>query len=229
MSAGPLSRAPLAEEVTVRLRESIVSGEWPLQQRIPSEPELMERLGVSRGTLREAIKALAHAGMLEVRRGDGTYVRATSEISGTARRAYREYDDEDVLQVRFALDTQAARLAARLADDGAVAALREMLARRRRAWEDGDLAAWIAADWDFHQAVAAASGNPLLHELYSSFGDVFHGTKMAQRLRDGFDGCLPAGHEDLADAIAAGDEDAAAATVNVNLAYCLQWMPPRQA
>ncbi|GLB68956.1 FadR/GntR family transcriptional regulator [Arthrobacter mangrovi] len=228
MSGGPLARLPLAEEVTARLREAIASGEWPLQQRIPSEPELMERLGVSRGTLREAIKALAHAGMLEVRRGDGTYVRATSEISGTARRAYRAYDDEDVLQVRFALDTQAARLAAQAADDGAVAALRDMLARRRRAWDRQDLAEWIAADWDFHEAVAAASGNPLLHELYSSFGDVFHGTKMAQRLRDGFDGCLRAGHEDLADAIAVGDADAAAATVNANLGYCLQWMPPRQ-
>jgi DNA-binding FadR family transcriptional regulator len=231
---GPLHRQPLAEEVTARLRESIVTGRWPLGGRIPPEPELVASLGVSRGTLREAVKALAHAGMLEVRRGDGTYVRATSEISGTARRAYREYDDEDVLQVRFALDTQAARLAAQAAresspnDDGAVAALREMLARRRQAWAEQDLEGWIAADWDFHQAVAAASGNPLLHELYSSFGDVFHGAKMAQRLRDGFDGCLRAGHEDLADAIAAGDADAAAQTVIANLQYCVEWMPPRK-
>jgi DNA-binding FadR family transcriptional regulator len=232
---GPLHRPPLAEEVTARLRESIVTGRWPLGGRIPPEPELVASLGVSRGTLREAVKALAHAGMLEVRRGDGTYVRATSEISGTARRFYREYDDEDVLQVRFALDTQAARLAAQAAqeapaaDDGAVTALRGMLARRREAWAEQDLEGWIAADWDFHQAVAAASGNPLLHELYSSFGDVFHGAKMAQRLRDGFDGCLRAGHEDLADAIAAGDADAAAQTVIANLQYCLEWMPQRTA
>ncbi|MET1154950.1 FCD domain-containing protein [Arthrobacter sp.] len=230
----PLHRPPLAEEVTARLRESIVAGRWPLGGRIPPEPELVASLGVSRGTLREAIKALAHAGMLEVRRGDGTYVRATSEISGTARRAFREYDDEDVLQVRFALDTQAARLAAQAAqeasekDHGSVAALREMLARRRQAWVEQDLEGWIAADWDFHQAVAAASGNPLLHELYSSFGDVFHGAKMAQRLRDGFDGCLRAGHEDLADAIEAGDADAAAQTVIANLQYCLEWMPHRK-
>ncbi|MEV7649626.1 FCD domain-containing protein [Arthrobacter sp. NPDC089319] len=232
---GPLHRPPLAEEVTARLRESVVSGRWPLGGRIPPEPELVASLGVSRGTLREAVKALAHAGMLEVRRGDGTYVRATSEISGTARRFYRDYADEDVLQVRFALDTQAARLAAQAmqeapaAGDGAVSALREMLARRRQAWAEQDLEGWIAADWDFHQAVAAASGNPLLHELYSSFGDVFHGAKMAQRLRDGFDGCLRAGHEDLADAIAAGDADAAAQTVIANLQYCLEWMPQRTA
>ena len=65
-------RAPLVEEITAKLRELIHSGEWPLQQRIPAEPELMAALGISRGTLREAIKALAHSGMLEVRRGDGT-------------------------------------------------------------------------------------------------------------------------------------------------------------
>jgi DNA-binding FadR family transcriptional regulator len=183
----------------------------------------------SRGTLREGIKALAHAGMLEVRRGDGTYVRATSEISGTARKIYREYADEDVLQVRFALDTQAARLATRLAarpgGDSAITALRALLARRRQAWAEQDLEQWIAADWDFHLAVAAASGNPLLHELYASFGDVFHGTKMAQRLRDGFDGCLADGHEALVDAIVSGDEEAAVRTVNANLDYCMEWMP----
>ena len=90
----------------------IHSGEWPLQQRIPSEPELMARLGVSRGTLREAVKALAHSGMLEVRRGDGTYVRATSEMSGAARRLYQDHTAEHILEVRLGLDTQAARLAA---------------------------------------------------------------------------------------------------------------------
>ncbi|HEY1155526.1 MAG TPA: GntR family transcriptional regulator, partial [Arthrobacter sp.] len=69
MSLSPSARPPLAAEVTAKLREMVHSGEWPLNQRIPPEPELMARLGVSRGTLREAVKALAHGGMLEVRRG----------------------------------------------------------------------------------------------------------------------------------------------------------------
>jgi DNA-binding FadR family transcriptional regulator len=224
MTLGSVHRPQLADEVTERLREAIVSGQWPLQERIPPEPELMAQLGVSRGTLREGIKALAHSGMLEVRRGDGTYVRAASEIHGAARKAYRDYEDEDVLQVRFALDTKAARLAARLANDGDIAAMRTMLAKRREAWAAEDLEQWIAADWEFHLKVAESSGNRLLHELYGSFGDVFHGTKMAQRLRNGFDGCLEAGHEALVAAIAAGDEEAAVATVNANLNYCMSWM-----
>ncbi|GER22333.1 hypothetical protein NCCP1664_08300 [Zafaria cholistanensis] len=64
-----------------------------------------------------------------------------------------------------------------------------------------------------------------MHELYDSFGDVFHGTKMAQRLDKGFDGCLAAGHEDLADAIEAGDGESAVRTVIENLDCCMRWMP----
>ena len=163
-------RPPLVEEITAKLRELIHSGEWPLQQRIPAEPELMAVLGISRGTLREAIKALAHSGMLEVRRGDGTYVRATSEISGAAQRMYRDHSQVHILEVRVGLDTQAARLAARHATADDVEAMRALLEARRVAWLAEDYAGWARADWDFHVLVAQASGNPLLHELYVSFG-----------------------------------------------------------
>ncbi len=132
MTLTPRTGRPLAEEITAKLRALIHSGEWPLQQRIPAEPELMAALGVSRGTLREAVKALAHSGMLEVRRGDGTYVRATSEISGAAQRMYQDHSQEHILEVRVGLDTQAARLAARHATADDVAALRGLLDRTPR-------------------------------------------------------------------------------------------------
>lgn len=225
MSLENAARLPLAAEVTGQLRDAIVSGSWALNERIPAEPVLMEQLGVSRGTLREAIKALAHSGLLEVRRGDGTYVRATSEIRGAAQRAYRNHSDEEVLQVRFGLDTQAARLACTAATAGQITVMRELLAQRQRAWDAEDAEAWIGADWEFHLKVAEASGNSLLFELYGSFGDVFHGTEMAQRLRGGFSGCRPQGHEDLVDAIEAGDADAAGESVLSNLTYCMRWMP----
>lgn len=223
----PGARLPLADEVVARLRDAVASGRWAVGAKIPSEPELIAEFGVSRGTLREAVKALAHAGLFEVLRGDGTYVRATSEISGTAQRVFRGHTDEDVLQVRFALDTQAARLAAGAAGAAVIEVLRALLVRRHESWESGDYESWSAADWEFHLRVAEASGNPLLHELYESFGDVFHGTKMVQRLESGFDGCLAAGHEELLQAIEAGDGDAAVRTVIANLDYCMGWMPGR--
>ncbi|GAA4370960.1 FadR/GntR family transcriptional regulator [Paeniglutamicibacter cryotolerans] len=225
MSLENTARLPLSDAVTGQLRNAIVTGVWALHERIPAEPVLMEQLGVSRGTLREAIKALAHSGLLEVRRGDGTYVRATSEIHGAVQRAYRNHSDEEVLQVRFGLDTQAARLACTAATEKQVASMRGLLAQRQLAWDAEDAEAWIGADWAFHLTVAEASGNSLLLELYGSFGDVFHGREMAQRLREGFAGCRSAGHEDLVDAIEAGDAEAACDSVHSNLSYCMEWMP----
>ena len=217
------ARGPLSDDVASWLTEKISSGHWPLDSKIPAEPALIDELQVSRGTLREAIKALSHVGMLEVRRGDGTYVRATNEFDGTARQVFQQHSDTDVLQLRFALDTQAARLAAHSATKQQVEKLRELLETRRSAWKARDYEAWVQADWEFHLTVAQASGNTLLAEVYQSFGEVFHGTKMEQRLREGFDGCLAAGHEDLLTAIEEGDDSEAAQSVNTNLDYCMSW------
>lgn len=224
MSLTPSHRPALAEEVTAKLRAMIQSGEWTLNEKIPAEPWLMASLGVSRGTLREAIKALAHGGMLEVLRGDGTYVRATSEISGAAQRMYKEHTQEHIVEVRLGLDTQAARLAVRHATAEDIAAMRALLQLRRDAWQAGDYPAWARADWEFHERVAQASGNPLLHQLYVSFGGVFHDDLLRQQRRAGFNGVPHEGHDELADAIDAGDEEAAVASVYRNLDFAKEWL-----
>ena len=224
MSLTASPRPALAEEVTAKLRKMIQTGEWPLQERIPAEPELVAALGVSRGTLREAIKSLAHSGMLEVRRGDGTYVRATSELSGAARRMYKDHTEEHILEVRVGLDTQAARLAARNATEADITVMRSLLAVRQNAWTEGDYATWARADWEFHEAVAQASGNPLLHQLYTSFGGVFHSDLVRQQRRPGFDGVPAAGHGELLDAIEAHDETAAVESVQRALNSCAEWL-----
>lgn len=224
MTLSTSHRQPLADEITAKLREMIHSGEWPLHQRIPAEPELMAGLGVSRGTLREAIKALAHGGMLEVRRGDGTYVRATSEMSGAARRMYQDHTEEHILEVRLGLDTTAARLAARNATADDVTSLRAALTARETAWNAEDYEGWARADWEFHEHVAQASGNPLLHELYVSFGGVFHQELLKQQRRGRLDGLTHEGHGELVEAIEARDADAAVASVNRNLNSCAEWL-----
>ena len=68
-------REPLADQVIAQLRTQITSGEWPVGSRIPTEVELVEQLGVARNTVREAVRALAHNGLLDIRQGSGTYVR----------------------------------------------------------------------------------------------------------------------------------------------------------
>jgi DNA-binding FadR family transcriptional regulator len=158
-------RTGLVDQVIGQLRQSVESGEWPVGTRIPTEPALVEQLGVGRNTVREAVRALAHAGILEVRQGDGTYVRATSEVSGALRRLCGS-ELREVLQVRRCLEVEGARLAAAARSDGDVALLRKLLQRRDELELGDDHSAFVDADAALHFAVMRASGNTVLTELY---------------------------------------------------------------
>ncbi|MHA7270782.1 FadR/GntR family transcriptional regulator [Arthrobacter sp. HLT1-20] len=216
MTLSPSHREPLAQEVTGKLRAAISSGLWPIDGRIPSEQALMQELGVSRGTLREAIKSLAHVGMLDVRRGDGTFVRATSEIAGATQKLIGRHGAHHVIEVRLGLDTQAAHLAAIHSSAEQVDHMRALLSARRDAWDRQALDEWVARDWEFHLAVAQASANPLLAELYASLGDALRSTLVPDTNGLGAN-CPHAGHEDLLAAIEASDPDAAMETVRSHL------------
>ena len=87
MTLDPVRQTSLSDQVVERLRTEIVEGRWRVGERIPPEPELMVSLGVARGTLREALRALQYSGMLDIRRGDGTFVSARSEVPGALARS----------------------------------------------------------------------------------------------------------------------------------------------
>jgi DNA-binding FadR family transcriptional regulator len=197
-------RTGLVEQVIGQLRQSVVSGEWPVGTRIPNEPSLSEALGVGRNTVREAVRALAHAGILEVRQGDGTYVRATSEVSGALRRLCGA-ELREVLQVRRCLEVEGARLAAAARTDEDVAVLRRLL-RRRDDLELENHPAFVEADAALHFAVVQASGNTVLTELYRGLTEVVAAsvatTSAAHEPRE-------IRHSGLIEAIAAQDVDAA--------------------
>lgn len=198
-------RAGLVEQIIDQLRQSVASGEWPVGTRIPNEPSLAEALGVGRNTVREAVRALAHAGILEVRQGDGTYVRATSEVSGALRRLCGS-ELREVLQVRRCLEVEGARLAAAARTDADVAALRQLLGRRDELARGEDHAAFAAADAALHFAVVQASGNTVLTELYRGLTEVVAAsvaaTSVAHEPRE-------IRHGGLIDAIAARDVEEA--------------------
>ena len=164
-------RAGLVEQVIDQLRRSVTGGEWPVGTRIPNEPSLSEALGVGRNTVREAVRALVHAGILDVRQGDGTYVRATSEVSGALRRLCGS-ELREILQVRRCLEVEGARLAAAARTDEDVTALRQLLCRRDELELGEDRAAFVAADTALHFAVVQASGNTVLTELYRGLTEV---------------------------------------------------------
>src|SRR5581483_4829284 len=74
-SSTPIRRQALVDQVLSYLQQQIASGTFPVGSKLPTEPELMAQLAVGRSTLREAMRVLAHMGLVDVRPGDGTYVR----------------------------------------------------------------------------------------------------------------------------------------------------------
>ncbi len=163
----PVRRTSLIAQVTEQLRAEIRSGRWPVGSRIPTEPELTELTGTGRNTVREAVQALVHAGMVERRQGSGTYVISTSTLGGALTEYFADAEQRDILELRRALDTTAASLAAQRRDDADVAELERLLEERRRCWESNFEAA-IDADVQLHRAIVVASHNAVYLEFYDS-------------------------------------------------------------
>ncbi|OLT47886.1 GntR family transcriptional regulator [Saccharomonospora sp. CUA-673] len=201
-------RTGLVDQVIEQLREAIRSGEWPLGERIPTEPTLVADLGVGRNTVREAVRALAHSGLLEVRQGDGTYVRATSEVSGAIRRLAGT-ELREVLQVRKPLEVEGARLAADARTDDDLTRMRDLLDTRDHAWSEGNVDEYVRHDAAFHQATIDAAHNSVLTELYRGLTEVIVASVAATTQLD-----VPrpahTGHRGLLEAIADRDPDRAA-------------------
>lgn len=167
----PLPHAPrrsLVETTMNLIRNQIESGAWQVGQRIPKEQELADALQVGRNTVREAIRVLSHANVLEVRQGDGTYVRSNVDPAEVMRRVNRA-SLQDHFELRAMLETESARLAATQRSDSDVEQLRNMLKVRGEQHDHDSREAYVEADLDFHNAVARMSGNVALAELYRYF------------------------------------------------------------
>lgn len=160
----------LTLEVVEQIAGEVRSGRLTPGTRLPTEHELMAALGVSRTVVREAVAALRAEGLVISRQGAGVFVadqsRAPFRISLEGLNSI-----EDVLQVmelRLAIEVEAAALAADRATPERTAAVEEALGAIDAAIETGEHA--VNEDFAFHRAVAAASGNPKFHRLLEFLG-----------------------------------------------------------
>ncbi|MCM2589860.1 FadR family transcriptional regulator [Rossellomorea marisflavi] len=164
----------LTEQALNQLEQLLESGEWPVGEKIPSEPVLMDTLGISRNTLREAIRSLVHAGYLETRQGIGTTVKSHSGLDRALRKRMRAGDLVEVLELRLALEKEAAEKAAVRRTDEQLGEMRRLLALWQEAAEEGKASSFVRHDSAFHQAVIRASGNSMFMEMYDSIIDSVH-------------------------------------------------------
>ena len=162
---------------------------------------------MGRNTVREAVQSLVHAGLLERRQGSGTYVLSRSELAVTMGRQIADARQRDVVEVRRALEVEAARLAARRRTSDDAAALLERRDERSAAYQAGDLDAMVATDLALHRAIVRAGANPVLTELYENLLDA-----IGENIRFNFvtDTHGHDSHDALVEAIVAGDHGAAA-------------------
>lgn len=170
MSLRSTSRTTLSGQVINELERLVESGEWPVGTRIPPEPELMRDLQVSRNTLREAVRALVHTGVLDSRPGDGTYVAATDGFAAALARRFRNSEALEILDVRRMIERDAAGMAARRRTADDIENLRT-LERRRAEMAHSDNGASVDAELAFHTAIVAAAHNSLMLDLYAFMTD----------------------------------------------------------
>lgn len=180
----PLHLSTGRSEVAERLRRLIESNHFTAGDRLPSERELAERLGVSRTIVREAISTLEAIGLIEVRHGSGSYITGrvpAQNLSSmwSAWYAAHRHDLIYLLQVREALEMKAAELATANATPEVVAALREKLDEMYAAAARNDIAAVAELDARFHRVLIEASGNPILLQLLSSLDTVLENDRIA--------------------------------------------------
>jgi GntR family transcriptional repressor for pyruvate dehydrogenase complex len=159
--------APLTERAIRRMRDMIASGRLLPGQRLPPEAELAAALGASRNTVREAVRGLVTARVLDVRWGDGTYVTSLRpelllEGIGAAAELLQDGFALEFIQVRRILESAATGIAAHRIDEATLESLDLLLEKMRNSRSDEEL---VQYDEEFHATVAAAAGNETLASM----------------------------------------------------------------
>src|SRR4051794_1577212 len=212
----------LAQRVVAGLKDKILAGDLPAGHKLPSEAELIDEYGVSRTVIREAVTRLRAEGLVETFQGRGSFVLAMPEpTSFTVESATirTHHDVLDMIDFRVGIETEAAALAAARIDDAGADSIRTALeAFVTAAPEDA-----VEADFRFHRAVAAASGNRFYLRLVDSLGPMMI-LLPRTRLGDAYSLTDTAHvdrvrreHDSVAAGVIAGDPDIARAAMRVHL------------
>lgn len=162
-----LIKRSLVVQAVEQLRQRIAEGAWAVGDRLPTEPELASELGISRNTVREAMRVLAFSGLVEIRQGDGSYLRTVQDPL-QAVLALSRCTVEHAREARHVLEAEAIALAAERCTADDLHELRQALEHSRGHFH-GEVDAYLCADMVFHQRLVDAAHNPALSELYRYF------------------------------------------------------------
>jgi GntR family transcriptional repressor for pyruvate dehydrogenase complex len=216
----------VTDDAIAKIKEMIISGELRPGDRLPKEAELARRLGLSRNSLREAVRALSLVRILDVRQGDGTYVTSLdSDVLLDAMSFFVDlHHDRNVLhtlEARRVLEAAAAALAAQYIDDHELHRLYQLIEEAARC---ASIEEFVDNDLGFHRGIAIASRNPVLIALLDSLASrtsrarIWRGIMQA----DARERTLTE-HRAIVDALQARRPDLARAWVTVHVAGVEEW------
>lgn len=195
-----VKRYPLSKQVADKLEGMIADGEYKVGEKINTEVELMEIFQVSRNTLREAIQSLTSAGILEVKQGDGTYVKANNRFDANMHREYSKVSMNDIKETRNALEVTIVQLAASRRTEEDMELISEKFFNRKNLTDS--IKENTLADIEFHTAIAKSCHNKILIDLYNSIISYVEDQILESQIETTLDPeDIDALHEDLYNAI----------------------------
>jgi GntR family transcriptional repressor for pyruvate dehydrogenase complex len=217
----------VTDEAIEKIKGMIVAGDLRPGDRLPREADLAERLGLSRNSLREAVKALSLIRVLDVRQGDGTYV--TSLAPGLLLDAlsfvvdfHRDDTVLEFLEVRRILEPAASALAAQRMTDADIASLRAIHAALGDAPTIDEL---VSNDLEFHRRIAAGAGNGVLCSLIDSLSGPTTRARIWRGLtQEGAVDKTREQHSAIIDAISAREPELARSWATVHVAGVEDWL-----
>lgn len=173
-----IKRISLSDAVTDRIISQIQEGRYRAGDRLPTERELAEQLGVGRTSVREGLRFLEKLGVLEIRQGMGTVVRSLSLgevfehlVPVQTIIELPDRDVRDIMHVRRVLEAESAQLAAQHATDRQLRRLEELLHGMAASLEKPR--DYLEMDLEFHVVVAEAASNPVLAQLVNLIRDIY--------------------------------------------------------
>lgn len=222
-----MASAPVTDQAIEKIKQMIVTGQLRPGDKLPKERDLAERLGLSRNSLREAVRALTLIRVLDARQGDGTYVTSLEphillDVLSFAIELSHDRSVLQLLEVRRVLESAATAMAATRITEEELALARSRLDDLR---VDAPVEVLVEADLDFHRIIVNASGNPVLATLIER---ITSETVRARQWRAVTDEDvftrMQREHQAIYDAIEEGDAELARAATTVHIAEVEAWL-----
>ncbi|MGG7517734.1 FadR/GntR family transcriptional regulator [Allorhizobium undicola] len=215
-AANPISRKNAAEVVFDDIRTAIMSGRVSVGTRLPSESHLASRYGVSRPIVREALRSLQTLGLTQTRTGSGTFVVMSQPGKELT---YGNYSARDLMEARPFVEIPAAGWAAERRNE---AQMKNLLSLCDQMDRQEDPLKWVLLDWEFHRAIAEASGNAVFCKIVSDVREALTEQSELVNFMAPRRTASNIEHRRIAEAIRSGSAEAARAAMESHLGLVSQ-------